>query len=185
MNMVVTSKEAILSACRKLVAEQGLAAVNMRAVAQECGVALGSLYNYFASKEDLVTQTIESVWRDIFSMDSCNEPARCFVDEVDWIFASVQQGAQRYPNFFTTHSISFASGAKSNARDTMEQYFAHMKSGLLQVLQADGAVRKNAFDTKFTPPDFVDFVLMNLLLALVQGKTDCGVLLCAIRRTIY
>ena len=41
----VTSKEDIMQVCRKIAAEQGLPAVNMRAVAKECGIALGTLYN--------------------------------------------------------------------------------------------------------------------------------------------
>ena len=66
INKVVTSEEAILQACRQMVSEEGIQAINMRAVARRCDVALGSLYNYFSSKEELVTSTIESVWRDIF-----------------------------------------------------------------------------------------------------------------------
>ena len=47
MNKTVTSREAILAASQKLVMEKGLQAVNMRTVASVCGVAVGSVYNYF------------------------------------------------------------------------------------------------------------------------------------------
>ena len=40
----------------------------MRTVASECGIALGSLYNYFSSKSELLSATIEAVWKDIFQM---------------------------------------------------------------------------------------------------------------------
>ena len=55
MNTVVTSREAILEECRKIVMEQGISAVNMRSVAAACGVAVGSIYNYFPSKTDLIS----------------------------------------------------------------------------------------------------------------------------------
>lgn len=48
--------------------KKGIAAVNMRTVASECGIALGSLYNYFSSKSELLSATIEAVWKDIFQM---------------------------------------------------------------------------------------------------------------------
>lgn len=47
MNKVVTSKEEILKVSRKLIMEQGWKSVNIRAVAASCGVAVGSIYNYF------------------------------------------------------------------------------------------------------------------------------------------
>ena len=57
MNKTVTSREAILAASQKLVMEKGLQAVNMRTVASVCGVAVGSVYNYFPSKAELLTAT--------------------------------------------------------------------------------------------------------------------------------
>ena len=69
MNTAVTSREAILTVCRELVSRQGLDSLNMRSVARACQVALGSLYNYFPSKDDLLLATVESVWQDIFHMD--------------------------------------------------------------------------------------------------------------------
>ena len=59
MNTVVTSREAILEECRKIVMEQGISAVNMRSVAAACGVAVGSIYNYFPSKTDLIGAAVE------------------------------------------------------------------------------------------------------------------------------
>ena len=66
MNRVVTSKEEILQASRELLKEQGWTAINIRAVAAACHVSVGSIYNYFGSKADLVSNTVESVWHEIF-----------------------------------------------------------------------------------------------------------------------
>ena len=66
MNIVVTSEDKILENSRKLIQQQGWAAVNIRSVAAACGVSVGSIYNYFDSKEALVGATVESVWRGIF-----------------------------------------------------------------------------------------------------------------------
>ena len=66
MNTVVTSRAAILEASRQLIREKGWAAVNIRSVAGACGVSVGSIYNYFNSKADLMAATVESIWCDIF-----------------------------------------------------------------------------------------------------------------------
>lgn len=185
MNTVVTSKEAILKVCREIVAEKGLSSLNMRSVAEACHVALGSIYNYFSNKDELLIATIESVWKNIFHMDHPCHTASDFSEYVLWIFESVQHSTQEYPNFFTTHSLSLASTGKNRARNIMEHYFSHMKMGMTQVLRADKAVRKDAFSDSFTESAYIDFILTNILTLLMQQKESCDVLLEIIRRTLY
>ena len=66
MNTIVTSKEAILEVSRQMIREQGAAEISIRSVAAACGVSVGSIYNYFDSKNDLITAAVESVWSEIF-----------------------------------------------------------------------------------------------------------------------
>ena len=69
MNKVVTSKEEILAASRELVLEKGIMSLSMRSVAEACGVAVGSIYNYFPSKAELLSALL---WagsvRELFRM---------------------------------------------------------------------------------------------------------------------
>ena len=60
MNTIVTSREEILKASRKLAMEKGWKAVSIRSVAAACGVSVGSIYYYFPSKTALLTDTVES-----------------------------------------------------------------------------------------------------------------------------
>ena len=68
MNTIVTSKEEILCVSRALIQNQGWKAVNIRTVAKECNISIGSVYNYFENKADLIAATVESVWHDIFHL---------------------------------------------------------------------------------------------------------------------
>ena len=67
MNKVVTSKDEILHRSQELIRERGLSAISIRSVAAACGVSVGSVYNYFDSKAELVSAAVESVWREIFN----------------------------------------------------------------------------------------------------------------------
>ena len=185
INTIITSKEAILATCRKIVSEKGLSSLNMRAVAEACHVALGSLYNYFPSKDDLMIATIESVWQDIFHVEHRCETNLSFPEYICHLFDLVQEGTKEYPNFFTAHSLSFASSGKSKARETMRHYFSHMSMGMMEVLHSDPFVKKDAFSGGLTESDFIDFVLTNILTLLLQQKEDCRTLLEIVRRTIY
>ncbi len=183
LNTVITSKEAIMQVCRRIVAEKGMNVLNMRLVADECGIALDKLYNYFAGKDALVLAAVESIWRDIFHAGTPQETAPFFPGYVAVLYGRVPKGAEAYPGFLTGHSISIAASKRGEAKSVMEHTFAHMKAGMLEVLRKDPPVPSNAFTPSFSQEDFVGFVQDQLLVLLVRGQPTCGALLEVIRRT--
>lgn len=183
LNTVITSKEAIMQVCRRIVAEKGMNALNMRLVADECGIALGTLYNYFAGKYAPVLAAVESIWRDIFHAGTPQETAPSFPGYVAVLYGRIQKGAEAYPGFLTGHSISIAASKRGEAKSVMEHTFAHMKAGMLEALRKDPSVPSNAFTPSFSQEDFVGFVQDQLLVLLVRGQPTCGALLEVIRRT--
>ncbi|WP_312694467.1 TetR/AcrR family transcriptional regulator [Caproiciproducens sp.] len=185
MNTVITSKEAILTASRKIAIEKGLYSINMREVAKVCGVALGSVYNYFPSKADLVTATTEDIWKSIFGMNDHCESHGSFVDCVQWLFNSVYDGTSEYPRFFTVHSLGLTNAEKTKGRIVMNKYFEHMKDGLLVALQNDANIKERTFDDRFTQEAFVDFVFSSLIALLLKGEDSCCIIIEMIRRSIY
>ncbi|MEG0167531.1 MAG: TetR/AcrR family transcriptional regulator [Ruthenibacterium sp.] len=185
INTIITSKEAILSVCLSLVAESGLQALNMRTVAEKCNVSVGSVYNYFPSKADLIACAITAVWQNIFHADSLCRQAESFSAYVTLIFENVTTGAAAYPHFFTAHSLSFAAADKGKGRTVMEEYFHHMKAGLLCALQADKNICAATFSDDFPANDFVDFVFSNLLTLWMQQAKSCAVLTKVICKIIY
>lgn len=184
MSNCVTSRESILETCKQLVSEKGLSSLHMRVVAKACGVALGSLYYYFPSKNDLIIATIESVWEDIFKLNDKAVGEESFPDYIEKCYSYIQLGIQKYPNFFTIHSISVSTHGQMKARDSMGKYLDKIKEKMLNALKSDN-ISEDAFSDTFTEEDFVEFVLSNVVCLLVQKKNDCNVLLEVIRKTIY
>lgn len=181
----MTSRDEILATCREIVSNEGLSALSMRRVAQDCGVALGSLYHYFPSKDGMVTATVESIWHDIFHMDQQKTAPSSFPDYISWLFSCVRETTGKYPDFFVAHSMNFASSAKAEARSTMMRCFSHMEHGLLASLVADPDVSLSAFSDSFAREDFVGLVFSAFLSSLAKGDETCDVLTEVIRRVIY
>ncbi|MEE8808388.1 MAG: TetR/AcrR family transcriptional regulator [Lactimicrobium sp.] len=126
MNHSVTSKEEILSVCRDIVQTEGIQAVNARRVAGQLGIALGSLYNYFSSKEALVMACVASVWQEILPLEKMRHLS--LYDTMDLIVQDLDAGQKAYPSFFASHAMVF--GKKEGAKGAM----AHMEAGLQKVL---------------------------------------------------
>ena len=86
MNTIVTSKEEILKTSREMIRQQGWSTVSIRSVAAACGVSVGSIYNYFDSKAELVGATVESVWCEIFHLPDNEAVFRDTEACVTWMY---------------------------------------------------------------------------------------------------
>lgn len=185
MNKAVTSKEEILSVSKNMVAQQGVQAINMRSVAKQCGVAVGSVYNYFPSKNDLIIATIDAIWREIIQGISNCTPSAGFLENVEKLFYGVKSGGEKYPSFFGIHSMGVEKSGKDKGRETMHQCFESIQSDLLSSLQSDQRVNHRFFSETCTEKAFVEFVFSNLLSLLSQEKASCDLLIAIIREVLY
>ena len=66
-------REQLLTEARKQISEQGYAPTTMRSIAKACGVAVGTIYNYFPSKEMLIATFVAEDWHR--RMESLREEA--------------------------------------------------------------------------------------------------------------
>lgn len=185
MNTIVTSKDEILKTSRALIQKQGWSAVNIRSVAAACGVSVGSIYNYFDSKAELVGATVESVWHEIFHRpeeeDIFQDTQACIV----WIYGQMAYGCEQYPGFFTLHSLGFMQADKIDGKKRMHRTWQHILDELCSVLKRDTKIRKDAFTEQFTEKNFADILFSLMLSALIREDYDPNAVLEMIRRTLY
>lgn len=184
MNPNITNKDEILKSCRLLVQEKGLKALTMRNVAGKCGVALGSLYNYFPSKDDLIFESIRSIWQDAFHEEGGSFDPKNFVSLVRWFSSSLTTLKNLYPGFFTLHAMSFASEGKAKGKSERERVFAHMKSRMRSTLDQDPKVRKDAFYS-LDEDQFIDLIFLDIVYSHLEGWDDEKGVLALIEKTLY
>jgi AcrR family transcriptional regulator len=55
-------REDILSVTRNLIKETGYSDLNIRKIASECGVATGTVYNYYSSKNQIIGEILLNEW---------------------------------------------------------------------------------------------------------------------------
>lgn len=185
MNTVVTSKEEILKKSRELIQKNGWATVNIRSLAAACGVSVGSIYNYFESKSALVSATVESVWEDIFHRPDDVSVFTDVLSSVKWMFERLEYGCERYPGFFTHHSLGFMQQDTEDGKRQMRQAWRHILDELRAVLLRDGRVRPDAFTDDLTPDAFAQALFSLMLSAAVRQDFDSSAVLEIVRRTIY
>ena len=185
MNPMATSKEDILQISRKLIQQNGWAGVNIRSVAAACGVSVGCIYNYFESKTDLLSATVESIWSDIFHHPEDEAVFQDTLSCVRWMYKQLEYGCQRYPGFFTHHALGFVQQDTADGKQQMQRAWQHILDALCTVLRNDTRIRDDAFTEEFTVEKFAEMLFSLMLSALVRQDFDPSTVLEIIQRAVY
>ena len=171
VNHLATSKEDILAASRELIKESGWTAVSIRAVASRCSVSAGTIYNYYESKADLLGDTIESIWREIFFRSEDEQVFKDVAACISWIYKRLEYG--------------FMKDEKTDGKKKMLQTWGHILHELCVILKNDPKIRSDVFDQQFTEKQFADILFSLILVSMIRQDYDPSAILMLINKTLY
>ena len=145
----------LIEEAKKQIEKEGYGAVTIRSIATACGVGVGTVYNYFSSKEELLATYMLADWNTCIAAiqavsrysDSPAPVVRCIYDQLV-AYASRHQAVFRDEAAFSTFAASFG------------RYHTMLRGQLAEPLR------------KFCSCDFAsDFIAESLLTWTMAGKT--------------
>ena len=129
------SRERILGAALRLVAEQGYAACSIAAVARQAGVATGSVYQHFPNKAALVAEVFRTAsQREVDAFTRAAELESGVLDKITAAVESFGHRALRAPRM----AFALIADPVDPAVDSERLIFRRAYADVLSVLIADG-----------------------------------------------
>lgn len=173
--------ETLLECARGLLAEKGPQAVNMREIARRAGVATGTVYNYFSSKEDILMALTEAYWQDTLEELRRLPASGPFYGQLAGVFHFLRGRV--------AGQAGMLMGSLGRAETAGRQRMQAMQTGLWNELHrrllADEALPPGLWKKGFTAVQATDFVLTNLVAALRSGAENVEYLEEVLRRVLY
>lgn len=171
MNKSVTSREQLLGAAKEIAYRQGLSQVNIRAVAAKCGVAVGSIYNYFPTKADLIAAVIEDFWRSAAHRETCAaQPGEPYPDYVGRLYAQLARDLSAFQSNWLSQISALGAEERQKGRELETKCFAHLKEGLTHAMALDPRIAGRPDEW----PALTDFTFRNMMSLLRLGAADCA-----------
>lgn len=159
-----TKRDRLLAVAIEEFSEHGLSDANINHIAKRSGISIGSLYQYFASKDDLYLTVVqyglsaleEALNPILESKKTALEKIECIIDT---IFEKTQQqkSLTRLYNRFTSEGNSELARTLASRLETMT---AHAYARLLLQAKKEGSMDKNADEQAFA------FCMDNIFLIL-------------------
>ncbi len=145
----------LIEEARCQIEESGYGAMTIRSVASGCGVGVGTVYNYFPSKDDLLATYMLSDWNQcIAAIDAVSADSDFPKPVVHSIYNQLLAYAARHQAIFRDETAAAAFAG------SFSRYHGLLRSQLSQPLQ------------KFCESDFLsEFIAESLLTWTMAGKS--------------
>lgn len=176
-----TMRDTLLSCARSTADSDGIDALSIRSIAKKAGVATGTVYNYFSSKDEILLALTEEYWKQTLSEMCTAITADSFCGQLEEIFRFLKEKIDR--------SAGKLMGSLSNIETAGQQRMTSMQDTLektlIRQMEQDPYIRKDAWDETFTMEQFARFIMMNMTLLLRMKANDIVILTAIVERTIY
>ena len=148
-------KDRLLAETERQLEEGGYESVTVRSIAKGCGVGVGTVYNYFPSKEALIAGHLLEDWKQCLeSMHAAAEASEIPQPVLQCIFEQLTGFASRHEAVFRSKAASSGFAA------ALGRYHAVLRAQLAEPLQ------------RYCPDEFLaQFVAENLLTWSMAGKS--------------
>jgi len=145
----------LIYTARKQIGEFGYSAVTVRSVAKECGVGVGTVYNYFPSKDALLAGYMLEDWKICISaVQAAGESSEIPIPVLHCIYDQLLQFVKKHQSVFEDEA------AASAFAGSFSKYHSLLRMQLAEPLR------------KFCKDDFsAEFIAEALLTWTMAGKT--------------
>ncbi len=147
-------REILLENGRQMLLEENYSEFNLRNLTRKCGVGLGTFYNYFSSKEDLVYSIFMNDWEKTLGLlEDLKFRNISFKEKIFLLNKSLEKFLGQYLKVFREI-------ASQNNRSCPADYYDKIGNSLEELVEYE---RKSGnLNTKVTSDKLARFILVNL-----------------------
>lgn len=185
VNKSVTSKEELIEIAREIAYGEGISKLSVRRLAAASGIAIGTVYNYFPSKADLVSEVLQEFWRNVFHGSHFQADSHDFLGSVEEIYMRLHRNLAVFRKEFLEDLAGMDKSEKEKSYQAELLYAGHMKAGMLQILERDHRILNGIWTEGFSKEALVEFTFCNMVMLLQEGRGNCNYLKQVLSRLLY
>lgn len=166
-------KDIILSAAKDIASRQGITKINIRSVAKNSGIAIGTVYNYFPSKGDLLVAVIEDFWEDAFkNINWKSFSHNNFYDNLETIYNILYTYLSKFKENWLEQLALLKTQEKQLGIQKQNEYFQKIYSRIVTLMDMDEKLKQYQWTEVVSKEKMAEFIFDNMLIMLKKGETN-------------
>jgi AcrR family transcriptional regulator len=154
----VTSQEKILEQAMEIAKREGVDKLSVRKLSSACGIAIGSVYNYFPNKDALVTAMADAFWSGIFKdQKKLYRSGMGFTSFLEQYYSFLYVKMAPYDGSWVE---------EMDGKIPKKEAIRLLRQALLE----DTRVNASIWNMEFHPESFCEYVFTNLMALLQSGE---------------
>ena len=174
-------RRTLIECAQRIECDEGVDAISIRRLAAEANVSVGTVYNYFESKREVLLSLTEDFWqntlRDMLSQISAGRFSDQLAQIIVFLRSKMNDCAEILMRSLHQHEES--------GRARMASMHQELVSAIAERLRADDSIRPGVWNESLSMEAFARFVLDNLLALLERRESETEPLLEIINRILY
>lgn len=149
-------KENLILEGRETLIEKSYKELNIRDIAKNCGIGIGTFYNYFENKEKFVHEIFMDDWRKIIGLSENLKFSKLPLKEkIREIYIYLDGFVDKYLSIF--YEISMQKGYSPERNNDMKDLYIAVE-GILNIEKDSGTIK-----SMLTPHSLSQFIVSNLM----------------------
>lgn len=166
-------KKIILSKAKEIAINEGVIKINIRTVAKNSGIAIGTVYNYFPSKADLLVAVIQDFWEGAFrDVDWKSFRDNDFYDNLEKIYSILYHYLRKFKENWLEQLALLKTQEKLLGRQKEDEYFQKMRSKIKLLIDMDNNLQQYPWSETISKENIAEFIFENMLIILKKEEED-------------
>lgn len=179
------NKDIILSAAKDIAASQGVTKMDIRSVAKQSGIAIGTVYNYFPSKGDLLVAVIEDFWEGAFSnVDWGSLTYNDFYNNLEMIYDLLYVYLHKFKENWLDQLSLLKTQEKLIGKQKQNEYFKKIYSRIIALMDMDNGVKHYPWNDIVSKERIAEFIFENMLIMLRKNEKNMSFLTMILKRIL-
>lgn len=176
-------REIILAEAKNIAIEQGISNINIRAVAKNSGIAIGTVYNYFPSKGDLLVAVIEEFWEGAFAnIDWKSFSYNSFYDNLEKIYSVLFHYLNKFKENWLEQLTLLKTQEKTLGKQRQNEYFEKICSRIKTLIDMDNDLRQYPWSETISKEKITEFIFDNMLMMLRKEERDISFFIAILKK---
>lgn len=160
-------RELILKKAQKILYNEGYSSINIRRVAEECNIAVGTIYNYFSGKNDLIVEMMSEFWESFFdNIEVILNGNKNFYDKLKNIYDQLFKFINKFKVIWLDNDI-YSSSEQIESGFKKHNIYIDKLIKIIEKILINDYYDSEGKEKKFDSHELASFIVMNLI-SMVQ-----------------